>query len=141
MASLDQFWVVAHGQIMLLDSFVNQAVRHALTKLDLRTRLGRTYERIHEAGANETDFSAELECLYDELAALQPKIQSTFSIVDMLRLRTKANEPSECLRVRSRILDFLRICFSDVLASPIATKRATHRSNAQDYCTAIRSPT
>ncbi|KAJ2065377.1 hypothetical protein GGI17_000430 [Coemansia sp. S146] len=141
MASSDQFWVVAHGQIMLLDSFVNQAVRHALTKLDLRTRLGRTYERMHEAGTSKTGLSAELESLYDELAALQPKIQSTFSIVDMLRLRTKANEPSECLRVRSRILDFLRICFSDVLASPVATNRTVHRSNVHTYSAAIRSPT
>ncbi|KAJ2818255.1 hypothetical protein GGI24_005155, partial [Coemansia furcata] len=141
MASLDQFWVVAHGQIMLLDSFVDQAVRHALTKLDLRTRLGRTYKRIHEAGASEGDSMAELENLYDELAALQPKLQSTFSIVDMLRMRTKANEPSECLRIRSRILDFLRKCFSDVLDSSVPTKRTSHRSNMKSYCAAIRSPT
>ncbi|KAJ2491957.1 hypothetical protein IWW37_001809 [Coemansia sp. RSA 2050] len=140
MAPSDQLLVVAHGQIMLLDSFVNQAVRHALAKLDLRTRLGRAYERVHKAGTSSSSSLAEVEKLYDELAGLQPKLQSTFDIVDMLRTRTKANEPSESLRVRSRILDFLRACFSDILGSPVAPKRTVRPSNVPDHCAAIRSP-
>ncbi|KAJ1819721.1 hypothetical protein LPJ60_003602 [Coemansia sp. RSA 2675] len=127
---------------MLLDSFVNQAVGHALAKLDLRTRLGRVYERVHKAGASSNSSLAELETLYDELAELQPKLQSTLDIVDMLRTRTKANEPSESLRLRSRILDFLRACFSDILGSPVAAKRAARpSSNVPKHCAAIRLPT
>ncbi|KAJ2504773.1 hypothetical protein IWW47_002365 [Coemansia sp. RSA 2052] len=104
-------------------------------------RLGRAYGRALDADASEDGTSADLDSVYDELAALQPKIQSTFSIVDMLRARTKACEPSEGLRIRSRILDFLRICYSDVLATSATTKRIARSSSAHNACAAIRSPT
>ncbi|KAJ2747410.1 hypothetical protein GGI20_000548 [Coemansia sp. BCRC 34301] len=126
---------------MLLDSFVHQAVCLALQKLDLRRCLGRAYERSHGVDASDNGTLDDLDDVYGELAALQPRIESTFRIVDMLRTRTRACEPSESIRIRSRILDFLRNCYSDVLTSSSAPKRAARSSNVRDACAAIRSPT
>ncbi|KAJ2329821.1 hypothetical protein GGH92_009645, partial [Coemansia sp. RSA 2673] len=109
--------------------------------LDLRAQIGRAYQRRHgedAAAANERDGLADLERLHDELSALQPKIQCTFNIVETLRKRTKSNEPSESLRIRSRIFDLLRCCFPDVLTSP--AKQTARRSAARGFCAAIRTP-
>ncbi|KAJ1964562.1 hypothetical protein GGI12_001338 [Dipsacomyces acuminosporus] len=143
--SEDAIPVDALGQVMLLESFIDQAARHALAKLNLRVRLGRLQERRHEAATsskeniaaepNKHDASmlantlvADAARFHHELAALDSRTQSTFSIVDKLRARTGTNEPSDGLRIRSRIYELLCICFSDIFPATIVKESAMAQS-------------
>ncbi|KAJ1833296.1 hypothetical protein LPJ63_002852, partial [Coemansia sp. RSA 2711] len=136
--------VDAHGQLMLLESLLDQATRHAISMLSLRVRLGRLQERLCQevAGrpedggsggdnpsAHVADF-ANFDRARTELVELRLKIQTTFSIVGKLSARTLNNEPSSDMQLRSRCYEFLRTCFSDILTSSYRPKATATRRHA-----------
>ncbi|KAI9504992.1 hypothetical protein BX070DRAFT_221284 [Coemansia spiralis] len=121
--------VETFGELLLLESFLDRASRHALHKLNLRLRLGRFQERkqnarpagIENSLSSRTDKdAASVEKIICELSNLHPKVQSTFSIVNRLLARTGNNEPADGLRIRSKAYKLLCMCFYDLFPAQIA---------------------
>ncbi|KAJ2344845.1 hypothetical protein GGF43_005359, partial [Coemansia sp. RSA 2618] len=114
------------GPLMLLESFVDQAIRHSINMLSLRVRLGKLQQQQQQQSSgtwvdgsdNGPDHMwsfADFERARIEMAELQPKMQNTFSLVDKLSARTVIGESLPNLRARSKFLDLLRMSFSDIL--------------------------
>ncbi|KAJ2161926.1 hypothetical protein GGF46_001117 [Coemansia sp. RSA 552] len=115
MSAAEQVPVEALGQAMLLESFLDQATRHAINLLTLRMQLGRLHERCDPSDEAYPDGA---ERIRREVAALRPTLQSTLAIVDRLRARTNRTAPSEGAHTRTKAYEFLRICFPGTLPDP-----------------------
>ncbi|KAJ2804319.1 hypothetical protein H4R21_001690 [Coemansia helicoidea] len=139
--SVEPARVKALGQAMLLDSLLDHASRMALGVLNQRLQLGRLQEDPHAA-------SVDAGQIRGEAAALYPTLQGTLAVVDKLRARAENSEPSEGLRARLAIQEFLRVCYSDILPAPLGATplRAlpvgdpTHDSPEQHYLWTLVRP-
>ncbi|KAJ1720067.1 hypothetical protein LPJ53_005252, partial [Coemansia erecta] len=123
---------VAFGEVMLLESFLDQAIRCALSTLGVHMKLGSLCKHQNDEGAHDTD---DVERLTHALAAMQPNNEAVFGFIHKLRMRTGVNEPSEGLRVRSRIYEFVKYCFPDILSDQVSTTKTT----AYGQCSISRS--
>ncbi|PIA14275.1 hypothetical protein COEREDRAFT_16898 [Coemansia reversa NRRL 1564] len=125
--SVEHIPVESIGQTMLVDSFLEQACRHASYMLSLRQRLARLQERrvldtsscVHTAA---TTYFADFDKIHSEIAALQPRLENTAIVIDQLLVRMTSNKPSVGFYIRSNIYKLLSICYSDIL--PCAALRA-----------------
>ncbi|KAJ2707349.1 hypothetical protein FB645_000860 [Coemansia sp. IMI 203386] len=100
------------GEIMLLESFLDQAIRHALNILGMHAQMCNLQNQGHSGDPQQ---AKETDRLKYALKAMRSKAATTFRIVDRLYARTGGNEPSEGLRIRSRVYRFLNVCFSEIL--------------------------
>ncbi|KAJ2454395.1 hypothetical protein EV183_001521 [Coemansia sp. RSA 2336] len=140
--------LASFGQVMFLESFLNQAIRHSIKILLLRVRLARLQERWHtensKHAANSTDAEttcdsrwthiadfADFDRVRTEIVELDAETRHLFAIVDKLSARIENNEPKLELRIRSRYLELIRTCFWDILPT-VATENveATRRNHA-----------
>ncbi|KAJ1933569.1 hypothetical protein FBU59_005986, partial [Linderina macrospora] len=115
----DETPTTALAQSMLLESFLDQATRHALRLLTLRMRLGRIQERRHTD--DTLTLYTDASRYFKELESLTPQLQSTFGIVEKLRQRPNVTSTTEGFRVRTRVYELLGSCFSDIL--PVSDRR------------------
>ncbi|KAJ2632731.1 hypothetical protein H4R22_001010 [Coemansia sp. RSA 1290] len=132
--------LASFGQVMFLESFLNQAIRHSIKILLLRVRLARLQERWYiennTHAANSTDAEAacgshwahiadfaDFDRVRTEIIELYAETQRLFAIIDKLNARIVNNEPKLELRIRSRYLELMRTCFWDIL--PVAETEST----------------
>ncbi|KAJ1642786.1 hypothetical protein LPJ64_005399 [Coemansia asiatica] len=102
----------ALGEIMLLESFLDQAIRHALNILSMHSQLD-SLQNLEKLGNVQQEEAVDrLECA---LEAMHSKAAATFSIVNRLYARTGGSEPSDGLRIRSHVYRFLNACFPSIL--------------------------
>ncbi|KAJ2367386.1 hypothetical protein IW150_005684, partial [Coemansia sp. RSA 2607] len=100
MEAPDKAPFVAFGEVMLLESFLDQAIRYALSTLGIHMKLGNLYKHRNDEGVHDAE---DVERLTRALAAMQPNNETVFGFIHKLRVRTGINEPADGLRVRSRI--------------------------------------
>ncbi|KAJ2793153.1 hypothetical protein H4R20_006627, partial [Coemansia guatemalensis] len=118
--SVEHVPVESLGQTMLVDSFLEQACRHASYMLSLRQRLGRLQERraVDTASSDhaaDTSYFTDFDRIRCEIATLQPRLRSTAVVIDQLLSRMTSNKPSAGFYIRSNIYRLLSICYSDIL--------------------------
>ncbi|KAJ2534814.1 hypothetical protein IWW43_002108 [Coemansia sp. RSA 1935] len=121
--------------LVLLESFLDQAIRYSINTLALRARLGRMQQRQYmeslESGFDDNSEYAwsftDFEQARTEMAELQLKMRNTFGLVDKLYARTAGGEMMPKLLIRSMLFEFLRTCFSDILPGSESTKAAPTR--------------
>ncbi|KAI7834332.1 hypothetical protein BX661DRAFT_51531 [Kickxella alabastrina] len=133
--SLSPSSVKALGQILLLESFLDDALRHALGMLKLHICLGRLHGRESEHGGDAQSVTGA-DNLRRALADIYPKVKSEFGIIDKLCARTGGSEPSEGLRIRSRVHELVCVCFPDILEGSVAEET---RISASSGTSASRS--
>ncbi|KAJ2847307.1 hypothetical protein IWW36_003922 [Coemansia brasiliensis] len=136
--------LASFGQVMFLESFLNQAIRHSIKILLLRVRLGRLQERWyieknkHTANSPDAEAAcgshwahiadfADFDRVRTEFIELYAETQHLFSIVDKLNARIVNNEPKLELRIRSRYFELMRTCFWDILPTAEAESAETTR--------------
>ncbi|KAJ1851056.1 hypothetical protein IW147_005331 [Coemansia sp. RSA 720] len=121
--------------LVLLESFLDQAIRYSINTLALRARLGRMQQRQYmeslESGFDDNSEYAwsftDFEQARTEMAELQLKMRNTFSLVDKLYARTAGGEMMPKLLIRSMLFEFLRTCFSDILPGSESARAAPTR--------------
>ncbi|KAJ2079065.1 hypothetical protein H4R24_004045 [Coemansia sp. RSA 988] len=124
------------GQTMLVDSFLEQACRHASYMLSLRQRLGRLQERrdvdtTSNDHTTDASYFADFDRIRCEIATLQPRLRSTAVVIDQLLSRMTSNKPSVGFYIRSNIYRLLSICYSDILpAASLHAEIGPMRSHA-----------
>ncbi|KAJ2726706.1 hypothetical protein GGI07_000430 [Coemansia sp. Benny D115] len=109
MVSPDQQQMALFSEILLLDSFMDQAARHALSALTIRSSIGIKQEA--DPAWSSSDDATQLR---SALAAMQPETEAVFAIVERLRQRTDS-QPTEGMRIRWRVYELLRAAFDDLL--------------------------